>query len=92
MDYRMLGITLVSDSCMENKFYVKAVMELHFNALSRLPFAATGRSPDKLFHCLRIFNRRRNLSWPTPRSKSRMNETDNCRQSATRSASRRKTG
>jgi hypothetical protein len=92
MDYRMPGITLVSDSCMENKFYVKAVMELHFNALSRLPSAATGRSADKLFHRLRIFNRSRNLSWPTPRSKSRMNEVEAASRSATRSASRRKTG
>jgi hypothetical protein len=87
----MLGITLVSDSCMENKFYVKAVVELYFNALSPLPCAATSWSPDKLFHRLRIFNRSRNLSWPKPRSKSRMNEVDTCRQSAPRPASPRKT-
>jgi hypothetical protein len=61
MDYRMRGITLVSDSCMENKFYVKAVVELYFNAISPLPFAATSRWPDKLFHRLRIFNRSRNF-------------------------------
>jgi hypothetical protein len=33
MDYRMLRITLVFDSCMENKFHVKAILELCFKAL-----------------------------------------------------------
>jgi hypothetical protein len=89
--YRMPCITLVSDSCMENKFYVKAVVELHFNAILPLPFAAASRSPDKLFHRLRIFNRYRNLSWPKPGLKSRMNEADTCRQRATRLAFRCKT-
>ena len=35
----MLRITLVFDSCMENKFYVKAVVELRFKA----PFPLSGK-------------------------------------------------
>jgi hypothetical protein len=42
----MLGITLVFDSCMENKFYVKLVVEFHFDASIR----AHAPLPGKPFH------------------------------------------
>jgi hypothetical protein len=72
----MLGITLVFDSCMEKKFYVKPIMELYSSTLFLLP-------PEAMRQwALQTVPPLENLP-----SRSKMNEATTARRSALRPVS-----